>query len=193
MNKWIVRLIGLFALGIVVLIFYDYWFRPELPQALQNDRVRVEVASQNGESLGVSRVPVGGVSTTQSPQITLLSAEGIQDNGGMQPQTEQTIVVDKTALEPVQNEVVPVQLTPTQQTVNRGGAWLQVGSFADSENAQVRREQMLQRQWPAEIVIAEVQGKRYHRVLVGPLAPSDVPNYLNVLKSMDINAREITR
>lgn len=186
MGKWAQRLLGMLLLLGVSLLFYDWWFKPDVPEVLQEGiRLQVDttdetVVSGAPPTLTLTSLPETDTTPAQtSPPLALTSLDN------RQPSTTS----NQTALPP------PPPVTTHEVAVEEvaKSAWLQVGSFAERDNAQKMLQQMQAQGWAAEVAQAVVKGKTYHRVFVGPLAPKDVNTYLGKLSKMGIGAREVTR
>ncbi len=209
MNKWLLRLFGLLVLGVLTIIFYDAWFHPPVPQVLQEEISlqvgdRVQGTTQSQTSLSQTNDNPDG-----SPTIELTSLEGnnepaVLSNPQTPPEPVQTTqpveetqtaeaqqppVASTTTTLPAEQPSSPTQdSAPTQDKV-----WIQVGSFADVENADKMVAKMSALGWSTDIAIVNINGQNYHRVFVGPLAATDTEHYLSTLSGMGISARKVKR
>lgn len=66
-----------------------------------------------------------------------------------------------------------------------GGYAVQVGAFPERKDADKLRLQLMQKGYPCFVVEADVNGKRWYRVRVGPYDKSGANNAVQVLKSRE--------
>lgn len=218
MNKWTVRLIGIAILFAATLILFDRWFTPDIPPAIQQG---IELTVRGGETHTINPPPADNSDRRSSrppsspqPAFTLASLD--EDTNEPQPilsnpdgndkakarEAEQAAANQKAAQEKPANsapnenneEAVPVTEKPAEKPKpRRGGSWVQAGSFSSKENADKMMAQLKKRGWPVETEIANINGKDWHRVFIGPLSAADANTYINILGKEGTNARQVNR
>ncbi len=157
------RLIGGSVLLFAALLFAPSILIPKddsstLTVQVESNRIPVEVAF----STDVSTQPVGDIenpakSPADKPDISNINLASVQ-----------TPVQPKKKLPP--GMVAPPQAKQAQTPVAASrvqGVWLRVGSFASKKNASTVLKK-LQTRYPVRLEVTSLNGKRYHRVLVGP-------------------------
>ncbi|UJF24729.1 SPOR domain-containing protein [Suttonella sp. R2A3] len=201
MNKWIYRLIGVLVLALVALLFLDFWLKPKVPEAIENE-IGMEVVDGEGQPIP-QRDPSEG-----NEGLSLLSLESddntqgnVAANGGTPPAHTTTNQSNNTPAEtPAEPEMsltsleddVPVPVLSNPDST-RANAWLQAGSFGSRENADNRAVLLRGQGLSTDIEQANVNGKTYYRVYVGPLQRSAVDQTLGQLQGLNIEAREVSR
>lgn len=115
------------------------------------------------------------------PQIELSSVA----NNEATPTTDNS---PPATTEPTAPAVKPEPTAPAVK-VNKQ-TFVQVGSFGALENAQ-NMQKKLQKKYPVRIEEFESSGKKYHRVLIGPIKENASNRYLEELKALNIEARII--
>ncbi len=177
------RLIGGGVLVFAALLFAPAILTPQ-PRDLENPTLAVRIESDNGsKSLQVSASP-----KTQEPQ---------QETNSQTPNiqlesvaTQKNNRVNNTVTSPRPNKIPVVVATSNQLTVSavpgrskqgvtikstgKKASWLRVGSFSSKKNANNLFKQ-LRKQYGhlVKVEVSTVDGKTYHRVLVGPYNEED--------------------
>lgn len=219
MIKWLSMLMGVVILLIIGIFFYDMWFNPNVPFALQQGNTTVilsesEQSSQTTASVASPTVTPPTTDANGTAQITLTSLQDMESSGGApppaltNPQGNKTATanhtvgtVQPTVTQPVAKtpEVVsPVQtaspaVLESVKSTGKATAWVQAGSFGDRENANNLAASLQKQGMSVDIETATVNGRRYNRVYVGPLTEAQVDNTLQKLSKMGINARQTNR
>lgn len=221
MNKWTVRLIGIAILFTVVLTLFDRWFSPDIPPVIQQS-IELSVRGGETHTInppptttnndrGNPRLP----SPSPQPAFTLASLD--EESSEPQPilsnpngsdkakarEAEQAAANQKAANQEkpansvlVENstETAPVaEKTAEKPKSRRGGSWVQAGSFSSKENADKMIAQLKKRGWPVETETANIDGKVWHRVFIGPLSVTDANTYIDILGKEGTNARQVSR
>lgn len=184
MNKWLLRLIGLFILMVVVW-FFKGWFFPEIPAVLQE-----QIALSDTQQPQVTS-PQPPKTAAQQPILKLTSLEERKPSEETTPKLSQPVQPTESKI--TAQESVQTPVTRTEQPPQRGGSWVQAGAFSSIDNANNFADRLRKKSWPVEIEKAVIDGKVLHRVFVGPLAASDVEPYIEILGKMGFNARQVSR
>ncbi|SUO97604.1 SPOR domain-containing protein [Suttonella ornithocola] len=207
MNKWLARILGVMVLVIVGLFFFDGWFNPNTPPILQggesSSHQTVTRMESSGSDANLTVTPAAAPDSKTT--ITLTSLEDMESNKGAPPpvltnrETGATpnnkVIPPSNAQKTVEKTSIPVekQEEKMEKSNAKASAWVQAGAFGEMENAQRLASSLKEKKMRTAIETATVNGRRYHRVYIGPLTDAQVADTLQQLSKMGINARQVSR
>ncbi len=196
------RLIGGSVLVFAALLFTPAILTPK-PSGLENPTLAVRINSDNeSKPLQVSVLPkipepnqeaeeqIPSVQqSAPKPSIQLESVIAQEDNKTTPPPTAKTeVAITPPSLKPQTppsrpkvTKVTPSKVTPsrpkqgvTLKSTGKKTSWLRVGSFSSKKNASKLLKQLRKKYgYPVKVEVSTVDGKTYHRVLVGPYNKED--------------------
>lgn len=184
MNKWLIRILGVLVLVILGLIFFDAWFSPGVPPQLNHQSASPPVQPVTDNPATPTEVP-----TPDQAPISLTSLEDFESDAG-NPAPALTNTPTPAAANPPTPATAPQSSAPAAES---GNAWIQAGSFGELENAQRQQNILKNKGFNASIESAQVNGKTYHRIYLGPMSQTQANAALKQLSGAGIAARQITR
>jgi len=129
---------------------------PISPEALSPKPEKPKPETNSGEPAGELRSPQSAASTAPPPEIS-----GPKPNTSPEPAPVKKPAVSKP------RKQAPVETTASRHAGVEGYA-IQIASLSDPESAALVRDRFLARGYPAYCRKADVNGKTWHRVRIGP-------------------------
>ena len=179
-----------------------------LCRAGEKGRVRVDFgggAAQYRRTKGGGELIAKAVNHTTKPTVWdgtgglgrdsfVLASLGLSVHTFEQHPAVACLLADGLARALADAETAPAAEKPAEKPKpRRGGSWVQAGSFSSKENADKMIAQLKKRGWPVETEIANINGKDWHRVFIGPLSAADANTYIDILGKEGTNARQVNR
>lgn len=150
-----------------------------------------DMESDHGAPVPVLANPQTGAGTQPAPQPPAPALSTAPQTPPAQASNNNGLRLESLAA--ANNTADNAQNSAQNAAADNSRAWIQAGSFGEKDNAERLAESIRGKKLPALVEPAQVNGKTYYRVYVGPIAANRVSDTLNSLSTMGVNARQVNR